>query len=159
MTTPESPVVRREVTVPTNVEKAFEVFVERFDEVKPPVHTLLGAPLASTTVEAHVGGSIVDRGTDGSECRWADIRVFDPPHRLVFSWNIGPDWALVADPENASEVEVSFTALGPDSTRVVLEHRHLDRHGPGWQTLPSDLGGANGWPLYLDRFEALVAPV
>lgn len=151
--------VRREVTVAADPAKAFALFTERFDDVKPREHTLLEVPLASTTLEPHVDGWIVDRGDDGSECRWARVLTFDPPHRLVFSWRIGPDWQLVADDANASEVEVTFTALATGGTRVVLEHRHLERHGPGWDTLPDALGNANGWPLYLQRFEALAGAV
>ena len=90
-----------------------------------------------TVFEPQVGGHIVDRGEDGSECRWARVLAFDPPDRLVFSWDIGPTWQLETDPENASEVEVRFVAEGPDRTRVELEHRHLDRHGPGWPRRPA----------------------
>ncbi|MHA3702185.1 SRPBCC family protein [Jatrophihabitans sp. YIM 134969] len=159
MTTTETTSVRREVTVATTPAEAFQLFTARFDEVKPPDHTLLDAPLASTTLEPHVGGWIVDRGTDGSECRWARILAFDPPHRLVFSWRIGPDWRLVVDDANASEVEVTFTDVGGGRTQVVLEQRHLERHGPGWDSLPGALGSENGWPLYLQRLEALTAAV
>jgi uncharacterized protein YndB with AHSA1/START domain len=155
----ENTTVRREVTVAADPAKAFRLFTERFDEVKPHEHTLLDAPLASSTLEPEVGGWIVDRGTDGSECRWARVLTFDPPHRLVFSWRIGPDWRLVVDDANASEVEVTFTPADGGGTRVVLEHRHLDRHGPGWDSLPPALGNAGGWPLYLQRFEALAGAV
>ena len=155
MTEPNPSVVRREVTVATDPARAFAIFTERYGEVTPPGHSLLTAPRASTTFEPRVGGHVVERAVDGSECRFADVRVFDPPHRVVFSWNIGPDWQLIADPANASEVEVTFTELEPGRTRVVLEHRHLDRHGPGWESLPRGLG--EGWPLYLERLEALAA--
>jgi uncharacterized protein YndB with AHSA1/START domain len=155
----ENTTVRREVTVAADPAKAFRLFTERFDEVKPHEHTLLDAPLASSTLEPEVGGWIVDRGTDGSECRWARVLTFDPPHRLVFSWRIGPDWRLVVDDANASEVEVTFTPADGGGTRVVLEHRHLERHGPGWDSLPPALGNADGWPQYLQRFEALAGAV
>jgi hypothetical protein len=77
---------------------------------------------------------------------------------VVFSWDIGPTWQLVTDPENASEVEVRFVAETPQRTRVELEHRHLDRHGPGWEAVRDGVGHAEGWPLYLDRYAALFAP-
>lgn len=147
----------RSVVVEAPREKAFSVFTERIGEIKPPEHNLLGAPVVTTTLEPHVGGYIVDRDDEGHECRWATILAFDPPARLVFSWNISPQWELLTDPAGVSEVEVRFIAETPSRTRVELEHRHLDRHGEGWQSLGHDVDGANGWPLYLARFSALLA--
>ena len=108
-------------------------------------------------VRAAVGGHIVDLAEDGSECRWARVLVYEPHDRIVFSWDIGPDWQLVADPDNASEVEVRFIAETPERTRVELEHRHIDRHGPGWEAVRDGVDTDQGWPLYLDRYAAVVA--
>ena len=80
-----------------------------------------------------MGGYVYDRGEDGSECRWARVLAFDPPERFVISWDIGPTWQLETDVAHTSEVEVRFVPEGPTRTRVELEHRHLDRHGAGWQ--------------------------
>ncbi len=154
MSRPE-PVVRREIVLPMAAADAFAMFTERFGDFKPPEHNLLAVPIAETVFEPRVGGHIVDRGVDGSECRWARILAFEPPHRVVFSWDIGPTWQLEDDPTNASEVEVRFLAEADDRTRVALEHRHLDRHGPGWDALRDGVGGDAGWPLYLDRYAAL----
>jgi uncharacterized protein YndB with AHSA1/START domain len=106
--------------------------------------------------EPRVGGHIYDRAVDGSECRWARILAYEPPDKVVFSWDISPQWQLEADPELASEVEVRFVAEGPDRTRVELEHRNLDRHGAGWQSVADGVEGDDGWPLYLARFAALL---
>ena len=43
----------------------------------------LRVPIVATVFEPKVGGHIYDRGTDGSECRWARILASDPPHRVV----------------------------------------------------------------------------
>jgi uncharacterized protein YndB with AHSA1/START domain len=152
----EAPLVRHAVVVPGTPEHAFAAFTERFDAIKPREHNLLGSPIVSTTFESQVGGHIVDRGEDGTECRWARILAFEPPTRLVFTWDIGPTWQLETNPENASEVEVRFVAEGPDRTRVELEHRHLDRHGPGWPSLRDGVDTDQGWPLYLQRYATLV---
>ena len=53
-------------------------------------------------------------------------------------------------------MEVRFVAEGANRTRVELEHRHLDRHGPGWQGIADGVDGEDGWPLYLARYAALV---
>ena len=157
MTRTEVPVVRKQVVVNAPVEQAFTVFTERFGDFKPPEHNLLAAAIAETVFEPHVGGHIYDRAVDGSECRWARILAYEPPTRVVFSWDISPQWQVETDPELTSEVEVRFVAEGPDRTRVELEHHHLDRHGPGWQSVADGVDGDAGWPLYLARYAALLS--
>jgi uncharacterized protein YndB with AHSA1/START domain len=85
------------------------------------------------------------------------VLAYEPPSRVVFSWDISPQWQLESDPDNASEVEVRFIAEAADRTRVELEHRNLDRHGPGWEAVSEGVDGDQGWPLYLDRYAALFA--
>ena len=155
MTEVEDTVVRRSVVVPVAQDIAFAVFTERLGDFKPPEHNMLSVPVAETVLEPREGGGIIDRGTDGSECRWARVLIFDPPALLVFSWDIGPTWQIEDDPAKTSEVEVRFVAEGSGSTRVELEHRHLDRHGPGWESVRDGVGDEQGWPLYLQRYSAL----
>jgi uncharacterized protein YndB with AHSA1/START domain len=157
MTESTEVVVRRHVIVRAPKERAFSVFTERFGDFKPPEHNLLGAPIAETVFEPKVGGHIYDRATDGSECHWARVLAYEPPDRVVFSWDIGPQWQLETDPELTSEVEVTFIAETPNRTRVELEHRHLDRHGPGWESVRDGIAHDQGWPLYLDRYAVLFA--
>ena len=150
-------VVRREVVVDAPIDRAFAAFTERFGDFKPKEHNLLGAPITETVFEAHVGGHIYDRAEDGSECHWARVLAYEPPNRVVFSWDISPYWQLEADPANTSEVEVRFVAETPERTRVELEHRNLDRHGPGWEGVREGVEGDAGWPLYLSRYAEVVA--
>ena len=159
MTQADAAVVRREIVVAAPIDKAFTVFTDRFGDFKPPEHNMLRVPIAETVFEPKVGGHIYDRGTDGSECRWARILAYEPPSRVVFSWDISPQWQVETEPGNTSEVEVRFVAETPDRTRVELEHRHLDRHGPGWQSVRDGIAGEQGWPLYLQRFAALATAV
>jgi uncharacterized protein YndB with AHSA1/START domain len=149
--------VRKQIVVEVPVNEAFAAFTERLGDFKPPEHNLLAVPIAETVFEPFVGGHILDRGEDGSECRWARVLAFDPPDRVVFSWDISPTWQIVTDPQEASEVEVRFIAESPDRTRVELEHRHLDRHGSGWPAVRDGVDGEAGWPLYLDRYATLIA--
>ena len=75
----------------------------------------------------------------------------------MFSWDINPRWQIETNPDNTSEVEVRFTAQGPDQTHVELEHRNIDRHGPGWQAVADGIANDAGWPLYLTRYANLFA--
>ena len=156
MSTSDQTVVRRYVTVDAPIDRAFSAFTEQFGDFKPKEHNLLGSPIAETTFEPRVGGNIVDRAEDGSECRWARVLAFEPPDRVVFSWDISPYWQIEPDPARTSEVEVRFTPEGSDRTRVELEHRNLDRHGEGWEGVREGVDDEAGWPLYLERYAALL---
>ena len=157
MTETQAPVVRREIIVDAPVATAFSAFVERFGEFKPAEHNLLKVPIAETVFEQRVGGHIIDRGIDGSECKWARVLSYDPPDRVVFSWDISPRWDLELEPENTSVVEVRFVAETDQRTRVELEHRDIERHGPGWQGVAGGVADDAGWLLYLARYGALLA--
>jgi uncharacterized protein YndB with AHSA1/START domain len=148
--------VRAQVVVDAPLERAFTVFTEGFGSFKPPEHNLLEVEIAETIFEPRVGGYLYDRGVDGSECRWARVLAYEPPHRVVLSWNISPQWRVETDLERASEWEVRFAAEAPDRTRVELEHRNLERHGEGWEEEREGVGGEGGWPLYLRRFAQVV---
>jgi uncharacterized protein YndB with AHSA1/START domain len=148
--------VTTQIVVEAPIERAFQVFVEDFDRIKPRDHSLLAADVAETVFEPRVGGHIYDRGVDGSECRWARVLAYEPPDRVVFSWDIGPRWQLENDPEKASEVEVRFISETAERTRVELEHRHLDRHGDAWAGLRESVASPEGWPLYLTRYADLI---
>jgi uncharacterized protein YndB with AHSA1/START domain len=157
MTPPHDSAVHKQLVVEAPIELAFAAFTDRFGDFKPREHNLLGVAIAETVFEPYVGGHIYDRGIDGSECRWARILAYEPPNRVVFSWNISPQWQIERDPENASQVEVRFVAETAQRTRVELEHRNLDRHGPGWESLGEGVGGEAGWPLYLGRYAKLLS--
>lgn len=137
------------------VEHAFKVFTEQFGSFKPSEHNMLGTPIAETVFERHVGGHIYDRGVDGRECRWARVLAYEPPNRLLLSWDISPRWQVETDPDKTSEWEVRFTAETPSRTRVDIEHRNLDRHGDGWQSVRDGVAHDQGWPLYLRRYASL----
>lgn len=151
---PDRTSVELEVTVKVPLEYAFHVFTQRFDEIKPHEHNLLPVPIERTVLEPWAGGTVRDVGVDGSSLVWARVLVFEPPYRLVLSWDISPTWQIEKDPARTSEVEIRFLAEGPARTRVVLEHRHLDRHGEGWEGFAA-LGAAGSWPLYLQRYRAI----
>jgi uncharacterized protein YndB with AHSA1/START domain len=148
--------VRTSIVVEAPIDRAFSVFTEEFGRFKPPEHNLLAVEIAETVFEPREGGHVYDRGVDGSECRWARVLAYDPPHRVVISWDISPQWQIETDPEKTSEVEVRFVAESAERTRVQLEHRNLARHGAGWEGVREGVAGDEGWPLYLRRFAELL---
>jgi uncharacterized protein YndB with AHSA1/START domain len=144
--------VRHSIVVDVPIDRAFSGFTDGFGNFKPREHNLLDVEIAETVFESRVGGTIYDRGVDGSECRWARVLAYEPPDRVVFSWDISPQWQIETDRDKTSEVEVRFIAESTDRTRVELEHRNLDRHGDGWEGVREGVAGDQGWPFYLERF-------
>lgn len=149
--------VKQSIVVEAPIERAFKVFTEDFGSFKPAEHNLLAVQIAETVFEPRVGGFLYDRGVDGSECRWARVLAYEPPNRVLLSWNITPQWQIEADPGKTSEWEVRFIAESAHRTRVEIEHRKLERHGEGWESVRDGVGGDRGWPLYLQRYADLVA--
>ena len=143
--------VQLQVVVHAPIERAFQTFTNEFDRIKPREHNMLGVEIAETVFEPHVGGHVYDRGVDGSVCRWARVLAYEPPHKVVISWDISPQWQIETNPEHTSEVEIRFIAETADRTRVELEHRNLDRHGEGWEAEREAVRNEGGWPLYLQR--------
>jgi len=148
--------VKHSIVVEAPIAHAFKVFTEDFGSFKPAEHNLLGVPIAETVFEPRVGGYLFDRGSDGSECRWARVLAYEPPNRVLLSWDITPRWQIETDPDKTSEWEVRFTAETADRTRVEIEHRNLERHGEGWESVRDGVAGDRGWPLYLQRFADLL---
>jgi uncharacterized protein YndB with AHSA1/START domain len=142
------------VVVEVSQERAFRLFTEEIGSWWDPAHHLLEGELAEMVFEPRAGGHIYDKGVDGSECRWSRVLAYEPPDRVVFSWDISTRWELEPDPERTSEVEVRFVPEAPDRTRVELEHRHLDRHGDGWEQMRAAVGADDGWGSGLRRYAA-----
>lgn len=150
-------VVQTSIVVQAPQDRAFRVFTERIGAFKPRQHNMLSVEIAETALEPHVGGAVFDRGVDGTVCRWARVLAYEPPARLVISWDISPRWQIETDPDRSSEVEILFIAESADRTRLELTHRRLERHGAGWESIRDGVAGADGWPLYLERYAELCA--
>jgi uncharacterized protein YndB with AHSA1/START domain len=85
---------------------------------------------------------------------WGRVLVWAPPERFVMTWNMT---------SVVTEVELAFAELGPQLTRVAVEHR-------GWEQLTEEqlakdcalpggyLGGAycEGWARILDCLAATI---
>jgi uncharacterized protein YndB with AHSA1/START domain len=149
--------VRTSIVVEAPLERAFSVFTDGIGTWFPPEYNLLDVEIAERVFEPRAGGRVYDRGADGSECHWARVLAYEPPNRVVISWDINPQWQIETDPEKTSEVEVRFISETSERTRVELEHRNLDRHGEGWEQTRESIGGEGGWPGCLRSFAERVA--
>jgi uncharacterized protein YndB with AHSA1/START domain len=158
MTPQTAPVadVKRTLRIGVPIDHAFRVLTEKMGAWCPASHHIAKTPFAEIVVEPRVGGRWFERDSKGAECDWGHVLVWDPPKHLVVSWQLQPDWQYSADMSKASEVSFEFVAGGPAATRLEFEHRHLERHGEGWENLRNGVDAPGGWTGVLAQFECLL---
>lgn len=138
------------MTVDAPKERAFDVFTAGMHTWWPGSHKIGGADLEAAALEPRAGGRWYERDTDGSECEWGRVLSYEPPDRLVLTWQIDSRWAF--DPELVTEVEVRFIADGANRTRVEVEHRKLEQFGDAAEQMRATFDSDGGWPLLLRDF-------
>ena len=149
--------VRTSIVVDAPIERAFSVFTDGIDTWWPRNHTIGDKPLARMVLEPRAGGRAYGIDVEGGESDWGRVLVHEPPHRVVFTWDISLEWNRELDRARVSEVEVTFTEEEPGRTLVELEHRHLDRHGDGWERMRDAVSSYGGWEVGLEAFAGAAA--
>ncbi|MFC8046779.1 SRPBCC family protein [Nocardia sp. NPDC057353] len=139
-------------TVALPIEQAFAFFTGSIGRWWPSAYHIGRSALADVVLEPRVGGRWYERGTDGAECDWGRALAWEPPHRLVLTWQINGRWEFDPDPDRSSEIEIRFTSEGPEQTAVALTHRHLDRLADGAAIRTAIAEGGGGWSTVLDRY-------
>ena len=140
--------VRKQLTVEAPIDRVYRVFTENMTAWWPSTHHIGKAPMKDCVIEPRVGGRWYEIGDDGSQCDWGKVLAWDPPRRLVLAWQLDADFKY--DPTFETEVEVAFTPLGPQRTRVDFEHRNLERFGEAAERIRTSVTG--GWGQILDAF-------
>ncbi len=148
----EKLLVRKSVRVSVPIERAFSVFLEQMETWWPATHHIAPQPFQTIIIEPRVGGRWYERDAEGNDCNWGFVRAWDPPRFVTLSWHLQQDWSYDADGEHASDVDLRFTAEGPDSTLVELTHYNLERHGEGYAALREQLDGSGAWGYVLDEY-------
>jgi uncharacterized protein YndB with AHSA1/START domain len=155
-TAPSVPPILGTITLGVPAERAFAVFTGSFGTWWPREYHIGQAEMADAVLEPREGGRWYERGVDGSESDWGRVLAWEPPHRLVVTWQINGQWQYDPDPGHASEIEVRFTPDGPGQTIVELEHRLLDRLAGG-QAIHDTILSGGGWTAILERFAKAMA--
>lgn len=149
------PPVTKELTVKTSPARAFALFAEGIDRWWPREHHIGKSPMKRTLIEPRPGGRWYAICEDGSECDVGRVLAWEPPGRLLLSWQITADWAF--DPSFVTEIEVRFTPAGPKSTAVRFEHRLLERYADRAAALRGQLDDPKGWHKTLDEYGRIAA--
>ncbi len=148
--------VRKTITVKASAEQAFHVFTEEFDTWWPRSHHIGKSPMKKAVIEGRTGGRCYSEQTDGTDCPWGQILVWEPPRRFVMAWQINAQWQYEPDLAKSSEVEINFTPELGGTTRVDLEHRYFERMGPGGAVMRTSVDSPGGWGTLLQLFTTQV---
>lgn len=146
MTAEPEIMVAKTVRVNAPLAVAFEVFVGQ-DWWPVDTHHLAEPAGREVVLEQFAGGRWYERAADGTETDWGTVLAWQPPYRLLLTWQVSPRWTYEADPDRGSQIEVTFTPEGPDVTRVDFTHRHLERYGANAGRMRRILDGKGGEPL------------
>ncbi|MBF4995865.1 SRPBCC family protein [Nocardia sp. BSTN01] len=149
--------VHVELTVEAPIDTAFDVFTTGMDSWWPREHHIGAGPLAEVVVEPRVGGRLLGREADGTECPWGRVLVWDRPGHFAFSWDISLDWKYQPDPALTSRVDVTFTPVDSTHTAVTLVHGDFGNHGEGWESMRDAVGSPGGWPGLADTYARAAA--
>ena len=149
--------IRRTLTAPTSVERAFEQFTYGMASWWPPEYTWAGDVLETIGMEPQMNGRCFERGPHNFTCDWGRVVAWEPPYRVAFTWQISPNRQPEPDPAKASDVEVRFIVEGASTTRVEFEHRNFQRHGEGALEYFRALDSSRGWTYILDSYMEAVA--
>jgi uncharacterized protein YndB with AHSA1/START domain len=145
-------VLQGNIVVQASIEKAFRGFTASIDRWWPREYHIGQSEMAETILEQRQGGRWFEKGVDGSECTWGQVLVWEPPTKLVVTWQINGMWQYDADPAHASEIEVRFTSVGPHQTSIQLEHRHIERLVEAEALVDGIERQGGGWNSLLQRF-------
>lgn len=136
--------VSKAIVVEAPRVQAFEFFIRQEAWWPVQTHHLAEPPGETVILEPFVGGRWFERWCDGRECDWGTVLVWEPPRRVVVTWQVGPGWVYEPDPARASEIEVRFLAESQHRTRIELEHRHLERYGEHAERMRAILDAPDG---------------
>ncbi len=136
------------IEVPCSQEKAFGVFVNEMGSWWPLDKRSMsmisgGKPAKSLRIDPKEGGKIVEIGHDDTEHLWGTIRSYDPHDSLSMDFHMG----LPA--ENASLVEVRFTELENERTRVELTQSNWEAFGEMAEMMRDGYG--SGWVIIFEQ--------
>ena len=151
MTTHVIAPVRKTLHVKAPIAHAFDVFTVGLTRWWPHSHGVGKKPVQKVMMEPRLGGRWLEISEDGTTTIVATVTAWEPPHRVVLVWQVNAQWK--PDPSMRSEVDVRFTAEGPDATHVELLHHKFETMGAeGGASMRNDVN--NGWPTLLERFVA-----
>lgn len=143
--------------VPVTVHEAFDIFTKELNSWWPKEYTWAGDALESIEIVPCKNGRCFERGPHGFECDWGRVLIWDPPNRIMFTWQIDPNRSPQPNPEKVSEIEVLFEQKDGNETQITFIHRNFEKHGNNAQSYREALSSPQGWPYILNNFKEAVS--
>ncbi|MFQ3787048.1 SRPBCC family protein [Halomonas sp. A29] len=141
-----------EIDLPLAQNSAFKLFAERLADWWPAEYTWSRSALNTIGIEPWQGGRCTEVGPHGFQVDWGRVLAWEPPERLIISWQIGPNRVPQPDPAHASTVKLGFHENGPRAARLILEHHDFRNHGDGAEEYRDAMASEYGWPYILACF-------
>ncbi|HEY4335990.1 MAG TPA: SRPBCC family protein [Puia sp.] len=142
--------IKKELLIKASQETAFRVFTGRMSDWWPKSHHIGKTPLVDTILEHRAEGRWYSTHEDGTQCTIGKVLVWDPFGRVVIAWQVNGHFQY--DPDLISEVEVFFHSQEPGLTRVIMEHRDLEKLAGGAKII-EDMD--NGWGFILNLYKQI----
>ena len=97
------PPIRRSVSVSWDPAAAFRRFTADFGTWWPGrTHSVGGPRVRRIVFEPHAGGCIYEEHVDGRRFQWGEVRLWEPPRKVEFTWHPS------REPATAQDVLVEF---------------------------------------------------
>jgi uncharacterized protein YndB with AHSA1/START domain len=137
-------VVTKSILVACDVAHAFRIWTEQIHIWWPAGHSRSSDPATQVLLEGKVGGRFYERTSQGIEHDWGEVIRWEPPHHLAYTWYLG------SGPAQPTQVDVRFTPLPTNQTRIDVEHRGPELIGDLWWRNQARYGTA--WEIVLTAY-------
>lgn len=135
------PVIKT-IEVPCGQQQAFDIFCDMptwWPLGKRSMSLMrAGGPAKGLSVEARLGGQIIETAIDDEEHHWGTFTKFDAHHHLQLDFHMG------LPPEQSGQVDVTFTPLSATTTRVELVHSNWEGYGDMAEMMLNGYGSSWG---------------
>ena len=149
-------VVKKSLVLNCSRDHAFQVFTQNMGRWWPATHHVGNTPFRDVLIEPRARGRWYEINVNDEQGLWGYVLAWEPTRRLVLSWHLDTTFTFNPDLDRASEIEIGFHQLGKNQVRVEFEHRHIERHGAGYEKLRDMLDG--GWVGILEEFTRCAEP-
>jgi uncharacterized protein YndB with AHSA1/START domain len=137
------PPVIKTIQVPWTTEEAFSRFTTQISDWWPKkIHSVAEDDELEVGFELDEGGLVYEQKGD-HHAVWAEVLLWEPPHRFILNWHPG------REAESGGTLEVRFKNLG-EGCQVKLTHSGWEKYGS--KAVEMRKGYSSGWDYVLGLY-------